>query len=199
MGLTGIILSGGKSSRMGKEKGKCLLKGKPLIEYSFELLKNICDTVIISANSNDYDYLGCRVVKDDVEGMGPAGGIYSALKASETTDNIVISADMPILSAGLLGYVLSFKKNLEAVIPIFNGYPEPLCAYYRKSCISVFGKSLKTGKYKMLEIIKELNCEFVEIEPSLSIYGHHLFTNVNTPEDLVRIELQLTMNPSAHE
>ena len=65
MELTGIILSGGQSSRMGKEKGLCLLNGKPLIEYSFDLLKKFCDSIIISSNSKDYEYLGCQIINDE--------------------------------------------------------------------------------------------------------------------------------------
>ncbi len=194
MGVTGILLSGGKSSRMKKEKGKCLLKGKPLIEYSVELLRDICDSVIISANSNDYNYLGCRVVYDEMESKGPASGIYSGLKASETNGNLILSCDMPMITSELIRYILTFDKNVDAVVPVFNGFPEPLCAFYSKSCLPVFGNSLKTSNFKLQNIIRELNCLFIEIEPSLNFYTETLFTNVNTPEDLMKLELQLTNN-----
>lgn len=180
---------------MGKDKGLSLLNGKPLIEYACETLKNICDSIIISSNSSNYGYLGCKVVKDEVQEKGPAGGIYSCLKASETNENFIISCDTPMITAELIRYILSFKGDFDAVIPVFNGYPEPLCAFYRKSSLTAFEESLKSGKYKIQEIIKELKSEFVEIESSLPFYSSYLFTNVNTPEGIMNLEKQISANP----
>ena len=112
MELTGIILSGGKSSRLGKENGVCLLQGKPLIEYSFDLLKNFCDSIIISSSSNDYEYLGCQIVKDEIQGIGPAGGIFSCLRASGNDENFIMSCDMPMLTDDLIRFLLSQKKMI---------------------------------------------------------------------------------------
>ena len=146
MGISGIILSGGQSSRMGKEKGLCLLNGKPLIEYSFDLLKKFCSSIIISSNSNDYEYLGCQIVKDEIQGIGPAGGICSCLRASVNDENFIMSCDMPMLTDDLIRFLLSQKKDFDALIPLFNGFPEPLCAFYHKSCIPVFKKSIEKRK-----------------------------------------------------
>ncbi len=199
MSLTGIILSGGKSSRMGKEKGLCLLQGKPLIEYSFDLLKKFCDSIIISSNNNVYEYLECQIIKDEVQGIGPAGGIYSCLQASVNDENFIISCDMPLITVGLIQYLLSQKKDFDALIPLFNGFPEPLCAFYHKSCIPVFKKSIDEGKYKIQDIIKNLNAGFAEIKSSDAAYNPHLFTNVNATEDLLKLEWLLTKNQARHE
>ena len=199
MSLTGIILSGGESSRMGMEKGLCILKGKPLIEYSFDLLKNICDSIIISANIKDYDYLGCPVIKDEVLKKGPASGIYSCLKASKTNDNFVISCDMPMLTAELIRYILSNKGDFDVVVPLFKGLPEPLSAYYRKNCTSVFEESINSGKYKIQDIIKNLSYRYIPIEPSETFYNSCLFTNVNTPDDHQKLDKMMSKNPTCRE
>jgi molybdopterin-guanine dinucleotide biosynthesis protein A len=191
MELTGIILSGGKSSRMGKEKGMCLLQGKPLIEYSFDLLKKFCDSIIISSSSNDYQYLGCQIVKDEIQGIGPAGGIYSCLRASGNDENFIISCDMPMITGDLIQYLLSQKKDFDALIPLFNGFPEPLCAFYRQSCIPVFKKSIDQGKYKLQDIIKGVNAGFVPVKPTDPFYSPLLFTNLNTPGDISDLESRL--------
>lgn len=188
MELTGIILSGGQSSRMGKEKGLCLLNGKPLIEYSFDLLKKFCDSIIISSNSKDYEYLGCQIINDEVQGIGPAGGIYSCLRASGNDDNFIISCDMPMITSDLIQYLLSQKKDFDALIPLFNGFPEPLCAYYRQSCIPVFKQSIEQGKYKIQDIIKDTNAGFIPIKTTDPFYSPLLFTNVNTPGDITNLE-----------
>ncbi len=191
MELTGIILSGGKSSRMGKEKGLCWLKGKPLIEYSFDHLKNFCDSIIISSNSNEYEYLGCQIVKDEVQDIGPAGGIYSCLRASGNDENFIVSCDMPMITGDLIQYLLSQKKDFDALIPLFNGFPEPLCAFYRQSCIPVFKKSIDLGKYKIQDIIKGVNAGFVPVKPTDPFYSPLLFTNVNAPGDITDLESKL--------
>jgi len=184
---------------MGMEKGLCILKGKPLIEYSFDLLKNICDSIIISANIKDYDYLGCPVIKDEIYKKGPASGIYSCLKASKTNDNFVISCDMPMLTAELIRYILFNKGDFDVVVPLFKGLPEPLSAYYRKNCTSVFEESINSGKYKIQDIIKNLSYRYIPIEPSETFYNTCLFTNVNTPDDHQKLDKMMSKNPTCRE
>jgi molybdenum cofactor guanylyltransferase len=199
MRLTGIILSGGKSSRMGKEKGLCLLKGKPLIEYSYQLLAKICKSVIISSNSDCFNYLGSPVVKDEIQEKGPAGGIYSCLKTSKTEDNFIVSCDMPNVSVDLIRFILAKKKGYDAVVPFFNKFPEPLCAYYRRDCKYTFEEAIKKGKYKIQNILNDLNCKYIEIRPSESVYRPDMFTNVNTPEELIDLNKRIAENPGKYE
>jgi molybdenum cofactor guanylyltransferase len=190
--MTGIVLSGGKSSRMGKEKGLCLLQGKPLIEYSIELLKQFCETIKISSNNADYDYFGHQIVKDKITGIGPAAGIYSCLLASGDNENFVLSCDTPMVSIELIRVILSDDiKNRDALIPVYNGFPEPLCALYRKSCLPAFAESIKDGQYKIQDILKKVNVNFVELTQSDSIIHPLSFTNVNTPEDIRKLEVQM--------
>ncbi len=188
MELTGIILSGGKSSRMGHEKGTTLLNGKPLIEYAVNILSQICERVIISANTSGYDYLGCSVIEDEIQGIGPIGGIYSCLKASNTGDNIVLSCDMPFIPAILIQYVFSEKAGHDAVIPTFNNFHEPLCAYYSKSIVGELEKSIHKKNYKLQELFNRINTKFLRIDSSLHFYNENLFANINSQEDLMRIE-----------
>jgi molybdenum cofactor guanylyltransferase len=190
--MTGIVLSGGRSSRMGKEKGLCLFQGKPLIEYSIELLKQFCETIIISTNNNDYDYLGYLIVRDTITGIGPAGGIFSCLQASRSDENFILSCDTPMISIELIRFILSYdKKNSDALIPVYNGFPEPLCALYRKNCLSAFGESINDGQYKIQEILKKVNVNFVELNLLDGIIHPLKFTNVNTPEDIIKLETKM--------
>lgn len=192
LNLTGIILSGGKSSRMGYEKGTTLLNGKPLIEYALNILLHVCETVIIGANTNDYDYLGCPVIKDEIHGIGPIGGIYSCLKASNTADNIVLSCDMPLIPAILTQYIFSEKVGYDAVIPVFNQFSEPLCAYYNKSIVDKLEKSIHDQNYKLQEFFQNIKSKYLKIDSSLHFYNDNLFTNINSREDLIKIESLLS-------
>ena len=176
---------------MGKEKGLCLLNGKPLIEYAFDLLNKFCDSIIISSNNHGYEYLGCQIVKDEIQGIGPAGGIYSCLGASGNDENFIMSCDMPMLTDDLIRFLLFHKKDFDALIPLFNGFPEPLCAFYHKSCIPAFKKSIEERKYKIQEIIKGLNAGFVPVKPTDPFFTPLLFTNVNAPGDITFVESRL--------
>lgn len=173
---------------MGREKGTSLLNGKPLIEYAVNILSQICERVIISANTSDYDYLGYSVIKDEIQGIGPIGGIYSCLKASNTGDNIVLSCDMPLIPAILIQYVFSEKAGHDAVIPTFNEFPEPLCAYYSKPIVGELEKSIDEKNYKLQEFFNRINTKFLKIDSSLHFYNENLFANINSQEDLMRIE-----------
>lgn len=186
--ITGIILSGGKSSRMGKEKGLCTLNGKPLIEYAVEVLLEVCDEVIISANSDEYEYLGLPMVQDVVIGVGPVGGLISALQFSKTEDNFVLSCDMPFVSKELVRYILSEKEEYQAVMPVNNGFVEPLCAYYRKDVAKIFAIAIDQGIYKIQRIIREADVNFINIDTRKGFDSKLLFSNINTVEELKRFE-----------
>ncbi len=95
---TGIILAGGQSSRMGKEKGLMRWKGKTLIEHAIAILSPLCENIIISANNDHFDSFGYPVVGDLFPGCGPMGGIFSVLTKSETLNNLVIPSDTPFVT-----------------------------------------------------------------------------------------------------
>lgn len=194
--LTGIILSGGKSSRMGQDKGFCELNKKPLITYSIDVLSPICNQILIGANSDNYAKLGYPVIKDEITNIGPIGGIYSCLKSSKTNDNIILSCDMPLVTAELIAYILSERDDYEVIIPVFKGFQEPLCAYYNKSITPGLLEAINANKYKIQDVIKGLKTKFITIEKSLPFYQENLFANMNSEQDLLRIESHLSKNSS---
>lgn len=98
--ITGIILAGGKSSRMGKDKGLCDFKGKALVSYAIETLRPLCGNLMISANyfPEKYAEFDLPVIADEVKNIGPMGGILSCLKQSHTQHNLVLSCDTPFVT-----------------------------------------------------------------------------------------------------
>ncbi len=186
--ITGIILAGGKSSRMGKDKGYCTLKGKPMVMYAVDLLSQICDTIIISSNNPDYEEFGYPVISDEIKNIGPIGGIYTGLIHSKSEHNFFLSCDTPKVSEHLVNYILSERENFEIVIPLYNGLPEPLCAYYNKNITSELFEIIKTGNFKIQEVVKRFKVKFLPIDSSLFFYSEGLFTNINSQNDLDNIE-----------
>lgn len=186
--LTGIILSGGKSKRMGKDKGQCLINGKPLVKYAVDAVSGLCNPILISANIKDYQNYGYEIIPDIIEGIGPLGGIYSGLINSKTDMNIILSCDMPLIQRDLIAYILSKNDGYQAVVPLFGGFPEPLCALYSQSCIDHINGCIQSEVFKIQEVLKGLNTKFLPIEPPLGFYHKDLFANVNDKKELNRIE-----------
>jgi len=100
--ITGIILAGGKSSRMGTDKGFVLYKNKSFIQHIIEALQPLVDEIIIVSNNPDYDIFGLKRVSDLIENAGPLAGVYTGLDYSETENNLVISCDVPLINSETL-------------------------------------------------------------------------------------------------
>ncbi len=183
--VTGTILAGGASSRMGKDKGLCMFKGKELVAYSIEVLKPICDKIIISTNNpQDYHKFGLPMVEDDIRNIGPIGGIYSCLKQSNTLRNLLISCDMPFLETAALDYILSKSDNFDLVVPQHsNSYYEPLAGYYSTTIIPSIEDSIHHMDYKLINLFSKV--KFLAIAAEKLPGRAKQFGNMNTPEDLL--------------
>lgn len=186
--MTGIVLAGGKSRRFGSEKGLVLFDGRPLVEYAIQTLKQICGTILISANTAAYEKFDCRIVYDEVKDIGPMGGIYSALRQSVTSNNMILSVDSPFISSSLLRYIYSKRENSMICVPCFgeNKY-EPLIGFYSKEVLPFMEKFINMGNYKLPDLFREVPFNGIIIPLESEFYHERLFYNVNTPEDLKRI------------
>lgn len=185
--ITGIILAGGKSSRMGRDKGWIELNNKPLINYAIEALKPYCDQILISSNSKEYKSLGYHVYEDKIKNCGPLGGIYSSLLHSSTQRNMVLSCDMPLVSTELIKYVLDKCIEGKLSLPIHGAnFMEPLCAVYPLEAIQHLEKFIKEGKLKLIDLVNSIPTEQIMIDPSNYFYHPDLFLNINRPGDLER-------------
>ena len=184
--VTGIILAGGASSRMGKDKGLCEFRGKALINYAIEALVPLCDTILISSNNvDDYQEFGYQVVVDEYKGIGPIGGIYSSLRNSATKHNLVISCDTPFLVTQLLEYILSNSANYDVVVPEHsNSFIEPLAAYYSSNIIKQLESSIKRKDYKLMNFFTRVKFKSIKVD-NIPGYSNKLFKNLNTPDDLL--------------
>ncbi len=183
--ITGIILAGGKSSRMGTEKGLLKLGHKHMIQYAIDVLSECCDEVIISSNSDAYDFLGLKVIKDISPNSGPMGGIYSGLMSSTTDLNIVLSCDMPYIPKELIRYLVSLHNNHDVVVP-WHGEEkfEPMCGLYHKSSLKTFEKYISKENFKIPDAYKEMNTYKALMNDSLKFYHPKLFYNLNSKKEL---------------
>jgi len=170
MGATGIILAGGKSSRMGEDKGLVFLEGQPMVTHVIEQLKEVVGEVIVIANNT--------------EGKGPVGGIYTGLVYSKTELNLCISCDTPFVSAQFLKWLLSQANGSMVTLPRFNENVHQLIGVYKKSAIPVFKNNLNSGRLKLSKVNDEAGCAIVDAAKSGLLLSEKEFSNINRKSDL---------------
>jgi molybdopterin-guanine dinucleotide biosynthesis protein A len=187
-GLTGIVLTGGKSSRMGAPKALLSLFGDLLINNAIRTLQGVADYIRIIGPKTEYSAFGA-VSEDIYKDCGPLGGIHAGLRASRTELNLVIAVDMPFLTQKLLRHLTRRAQSHELMVtvPRIGGYTQPLCALYRRSFAAVAEKSLSEGHYKIDPLFDRASTLYIQ-EDELRSEGFDvsLFQNINTPEDFSR-------------
>jgi molybdenum cofactor guanylyltransferase len=193
--ITGIILAGGKSTRMGKNKSLLPLNGKTVIEEVVELMQSIFDNVVIITNTpEEYKFIDLPTFRDIYEYKGPLAGIHSGLYHSKTEDNFIISCDIPLMNTEMIKYIIDYKTDKLITVCKADGFIQQLAGRYSKSVLPVAEDFLKTNvaetrnqnqtkrKCRVLSLLDEVGTEIIEAE-KLDIYHDYLFYNMNRPED----------------
>nr|WP_315185911.1 molybdenum cofactor guanylyltransferase [uncultured Flavobacterium sp.] len=183
--LTGIILAGGKSQRMGTDKGLLLLKGKPFVTHIYEALKPIVgDNIVVVSSNADYDALGYNRIEDMIADKGPVGGLYTALKQSKTKFNLVLSVDVPLVSTELLQWLVAKHEDSFMVTQVqVQDKESPLIAVYDRSIRILLGEHLAGNQLKLRDVIAEVNHQTLEVPSKWS----EQVQNINTEEDYKKI------------
>ncbi len=184
--ITGVVLAGGKSSRMGIDKALLKLGEKRMIEIAVELMKSIFSEVIIITNSpEEYKFLSLPLFTDIYKGKGPLAGIHSALTNSLTDKIFVLSCDVPLMTKEMLEYIINYKSNKPIKFCEAAGYHQPLVGVYSKKIlidIEKFLRSYEVGDKSFHKFLKSIDVEIIHPE-SLHFYREEMFFNVNRPED----------------
>lgn len=184
--VTGIILAGGKSSRMGTDKGFLTLHNELFINRIIKALESLVGEIIIVSDNNDYNRLGVQCVEDEIKNAGPLSGVYSGLKASKTVYNLVLSCDIPLINTKVLKKLLNgIDVSTDIIQIVSQGKAMPLIALYKKKCEKVFLKLLQQEERRMYFAIKQCNLKNIILEPEDDVYTR----NINTPEEYKRLNL----------
>lgn len=183
---TGVLLAGGKSKRMGRDKASIELSGRPLFSLALELLRQHFQTVLIAGNRTDLAQDDIPAIADLYPGSALAG-LHSGLSAAKTDWVFVMPCDMPYPDAKLLKLLFKLRTGVDAVVPKTPTGYEPVFAFYHKRCLPVFEEALKRGRKSIFALYPELNVRFLEWQDMPSGWKKSL-TNINTPEDLHRVK-----------
>jgi molybdopterin-guanine dinucleotide biosynthesis protein A len=186
MGITGIILAGGKSSRMGTNKALLPVGQDVNIQNIIRKLHNVTDDVLIVTNTKEeYGFLNCPMVSDNVPGKGPLAGLEAGLSASKHNINAVVACDMPFVSPALLQYMLEACEGFDAVVPRIDGRVHPLFAVYRKTVLPVVRQCLKQDQLRIMHLLSLLCVRYIEEEDIKQVNEDTVLAlfNMNHPED----------------
>lgn len=185
--ISAYLLAGGKSSRMGTDKGLVHLHGKPMLQHGLEILQSIFSQVTLISNHPDYPQLGQRVIPDLIPEMGPIGGIYTGLEDSRFELSFFVACDMPMISREAILHLLTNAKNNEITIAAIGGKTQPLFGLYPKIFSGEIKKNIEHQQLKMMDLVQKLKGKCVSLD-ELGLDIEAAFANVNTPEDLERME-----------
>ena len=189
MKASGIVLAGGRSSRMGRDKALLSVDSETLIERTVKELRKSVDEIIIASNNQcKYNIPDTLEVPDIFTDMGPLGGIHAGLLAANHPYAFVVAADMPFFSADLAADFLKRCQGYDVVVPFIKGKWEPLCAIYSRNCLKPIEQALKNDINKVVRIFPDVKVLKVS-EEELARMGSkkQLFCNLNTPEDYVQL------------
>jgi molybdopterin-guanine dinucleotide biosynthesis protein A len=189
MAVSGIILAGGRSSRMGRDKTLLLFQNETLIARTVSELRKVADEIIIASNATaKYGIDGVREVPDIFPGMGPLGGMYAGLAAARYDVAFVVAGDMPFFTAELAAYLLGRRAGHDAVVPRVKGNWEPLAAVYARACLGPIAGCLQAGIRKVFRFYPAVDVLAVD-EQELNAAGlpADMFFNLNAPEDLAAL------------
>jgi molybdopterin-guanine dinucleotide biosynthesis protein A len=185
MNFSAVILAGGKSSRMGRDKAFLEIGGQTLLARQIKLARETGAAEILISGRADADYssLNCRVLQDNFPDAGPLAGIERALDAAQSPLLLVLAVDFPGMNAELLRrFVARCPENIGA-IPRINGSIEPLAAIYPKSAHKLAAAQIAIGRFAVKDFaglcVQSGWVRLVELEASASRH----FVNWNSPAD----------------
>lgn len=171
------LLAGGKNSRMGGfTKSFLKFKDESFLQRVLKEFQDFHKVVVISNEKNLYKDFQVETFEDLIKDKGPLGGIYTALSSIKDSC-FIVACDMPFLSQEKILNFYDDLSDYDAIIPIYKGRPQPLCALYNVSILKYIKEAIDNDDLKIMIPLKKAKVKFIEID------DNKLFVNINTPEE----------------
>jgi molybdopterin-guanine dinucleotide biosynthesis protein A len=187
---TGVVLAGGRSSRLGRDKALLELDGEPLLARAVRVLAGICAEVLVLGPPKRAAVVpGARVIPDERPGDGPLPALATALREMRGERMVAVATDMPFLNADLLGYLLDRAEGYDVVVPRVGGRTQQLHAVYARTCLPAITAQLDHGDLKIDRFFAAVRtlvvdeAAIVRLDPGLLSCR-----NINTEADWAEVE-----------
>jgi molybdenum cofactor guanylyltransferase len=184
--ITGIILAGGASTRMGCDKMHLPFDGQPLIAHVVQALRPLCEELLIVTNDTTRIPMldGADVVEDIIPGAHALGGLYTGLRLATHQRCVVTTCDAPRIQTGLLAFLASAISNYDAAVPVGAHGLHPLCAAYAARCVGVIEHQIAQEQWSVQACIALLHTYRVPPDLIHQYDAEELsLQNINTPDE----------------
>jgi molybdopterin-guanine dinucleotide biosynthesis protein A len=183
--MTGIILAGGRSSRMGTPKALLPFAGEPLLLHIVRRLQALFpEVVVVGAPGQQLPPIAVRTVEDVEAYQGPVGGIYYGLRSIADEAAFVTSCDAPFASIALIRELVRLHPHHDVVVPRWEGRLQPLFAVYRTSVVAPLEQQLRSGELRPVSLFDKVKTRIVDEEEVRRFDPEGAsFINLNTPAE----------------
>jgi len=186
---TAIILAGGESQRMGLDKANMRLGDQTLLQHVIAIMQQIFPSVIVSVRQRrpEINLLQvCDICASEGMVKGPLAGLASSMAQISTRWAFVVACDMPFVTRALVEYLAKQREACQAVVPVVQGHPQPLAAFYASTCLGTIQKHIaEGGKNSLRAVLEKLKVRYVDetellkVDPAL-----RSFLDLDTPQDI---------------
>jgi len=184
--MTGLVLVGGQSERMGQAKESLTFQGESFLTHAVARLQNFCrEVLVISRPEQSLPKLpGIKVLPDETPGLGPLGGLVTGLAASGDDWHLVLACDLPLMKPAVLQLLIDNAHDAAAIVPHALGRLQPLAAAYSQACLAPAREVLTSGKRSLTTLLDKVPHKILE-EDTLRRVDPELvsFVNVNTRDE----------------
>jgi molybdopterin-guanine dinucleotide biosynthesis protein A len=190
VGVTGVVLAGGRASRMGgRDKAFAAVGGEPIAVRTLRIFGTLFPQVLVATNRPErYRPLGVETVSDGFPGCGPLAGIHAAMQRAVYPHVFVAACDMPGLDVGVIRFLLDRIGDADAIVPRWDHDIEPLHAVYAVRLLPLVEEALRAGRHAMRDFLPRVRVDYVAEDELRRIRGTaRSMLNVNTPEELAAV------------
>ncbi len=181
---TAIIMAGGDSQRMGRDKANVTLGEKTLLQTVADTMQQIFPQVIVSVRQPRAG-IDLPQVCDELHNGGPLAGLVASVGKITTPWAFMVACDMPFVVPEVIELLAGYRLQHQAVVPVVHGHPQPLAAFYAASCLAPLRASLAAQQKGLRDVIKQLDVRYVDEAEMLKADPHlRSFFDLDTPQDV---------------
>src|SRR3989338_810921 len=181
-----LLLCGGKSTRMGSDKGLIIYKGKPMVQHAIDHLQSKDFEILLLTGNPAYARFSLPMRADEIPNLGPIGALYTGMLHTQSELLCVLACDMPDSDPSIFSHLLEHLGDADAIVPSFEGRMQPLMGLYRRSLLPQVEAQIAAKNYCMQDFCSSIDCSIIDLTEHPEFGQAANFHNVNSPKDLAQ-------------